>query len=112
MTNQICISRVLSIVYAISALRTLEKGERLIGRDEEDALRELAARAWRETCAELDAEPGEDFTVELRADVHTFLEQAVVDRLMGYLENAAPSTTNLAHIRHRLLLPPTWTCRY
>ncbi len=106
MQNQISYQRVVDTVYAMSALGALTGNRDLpgpLGRHDEDAIRELAVRAFTDLCAELNLEcNGEEGSVELQGDYRAAIEAIVTDRVVCGLSGRTPDAGRVKALRARL----------
>lgn len=115
MKNSISLESTIDAIYALSSLKDIIHEPTLpgpIGRDEEDSLRAIGLRTFRELCSELGyAAEGE--SVELPCDCHELLQTVVNDRMLAELTLRTPRSDLLRRLRCRLRpLPPKRAARY
>lgn len=107
MKNKIDLLGAVNTVYALSALKAVTNDPELpgpFGRNEEDALVELARQELRSECEELGVTVEADDSVDLPGANHGLLQAIVTDRLIAAL-SGRPAQQEL-HRRLRCRLRP------
>lgn len=116
MQNQISYQRVIDTVFAMSALGTLTGNRDLpgpLGRHEEDAIRELAVKAFTDLCAEINREcDGENGRVELPGNHRAELEAIVTDRVICGFTGRTPDAGKVMTLKARIRSVPTSASRF
>ncbi len=110
MKNKIDLLGAVNTVYALSALKAVTNDPQLpgpFGRNEEDALLELARHELQLECEDLGVEISADDSVDLPGANHSLLQAVVTDRLIAAL-SGRPARQEL-HQRLRCRLRPRVT---
>lgn len=116
MINAVDLSAVVDTIFALSALKKIDKDPTLpgpFGRHEEPALHAIAVLKFAEICEELGVTPINDCSVDLDADCHKLLQCILTDRTIEVVSSRSSRPELMRKLKCRLRkLPPKDAKRY